>query len=437
MKVAALCAPFLHFLLVRESVALGSKSAIRRAIDLSNRANVDPALVGEACDLWGSILGDDDEGDGAPGSLPLPRSAMPAAHAMHASTLVRGGMDRLAVGAYEKALSYLPDAGGAQMTREEFDIRMGLGRSRQRLLEYDVAADVFLDAARFRDEIPRSLRSAATCMLRCGDVDRAIGILEDCRQDEAELVGMLGTLRYIRDGPGEAAERSVRGASSRSPLYGWVHLTMLRDDDRGIESVYPLGGEFRAHSSVNNSPFDDPSLIRLDDKILLHRMLVESDEGRRGFWPRGYIFPDEMDRFLDRESWRGDADWMVKERSGYGSNGNALTTTEDIASRPPSGPVLCQSLVEPPALLNGRKFSLRVYVIYFPSGWRGRQTVGAQVLISNEGKSLRFCVSLLHTVLTPLVLWHRAREACHVGLPAGRDGERRPVHDELRQRPVC
>lgn len=384
MKAAALCAPFL--VVRRGCAALVGRSAIRRAVDLSNLANADPTKVGEACDLWKSILGDND------GSLrlPLPRSAMPAAHAMHASTLVRGGRDRLAVRSYERALSYLPDAGGGEMTREEFDIRMGLGRSRQRLLEYAIAADVFLGAGRCREGVgSEPLRSAATCMLRCGDVGRAIGILEDAgdRGDDAELAGMLGALRYIRDGPGGAGERSVRGASSLSPLYGLVGLTMLRDGGRGIDSVDPFRGGFRAYSSANNSPFDDPGLIRLDDKILLHRMLVESDEGRRGYWPRGYVLPDEMDRFLDHESGRGDADWILKERSGYGSNGNALATTEDIASRPPSGRVLCQSLVEPPALLkaiarNGRKFSLRVYVVYFPSG---REPADAQVFVSNEG----------------------------------------------------
>ena len=388
MKAAALCAPF--FLLVRGSVAL-SKSDIRRAIDLSNRANADPALVGEACDLWRSILGDDgDDRDVAP--LPLPRSAMPAAHAMHASTLVRGGRDRLAVRSYERALSYLPPSD--DMTREEFDIRMGLGRSRQRLLEYGPAAGTFLGASRCREgDRSESSRSAATCALRCGDVGRAIGILEDYHgEDDAELEGMLETTRYIRDGRSwsrkarESALRNLWVASSHSPLYGWVYLTMLRDDGRGTEgTIDSFRGDFRAYSSVNNSPFDDPGLIRLDDKILLHRMLVESDEGRRGFWPRGYVLPDEMDGFLERESGRADAGWILKERSGYGSNGNALTTTEDVASRPPYGPLLCQSLVEPPALLNGRKFSLRVYVIYFPSGTRGRESVGAQVFLSNEG----------------------------------------------------
>ena len=395
-KATTLCAPF--FLLARGSVALSalSKSDIRRAIDLSNRANADPALVGEACDLWRSILGgDDDDRDVAP--LPLPRSAMPAAHAMHASTLVRGGRDRLAVRSYERALSYLPPSD--DMTREEYDIRMGLGRSRQRLLEYGPAAGTFLGASRCREgDRSESSRSAATCALRCGDVGRAIDILEDYRgEDDAELEGMLlegmlETLRYIRDGrswsgkASESALRCVRGASSRSPLYGWVYLTMLRDDGRGIdESIDTFRGDFRAYSSVNNSPFDDPGLVRLDDKILLHRMLVEPEGGRRGFWPRGYVLPDEMDRFLERESGRADADWILKERSGYGSNGNALTTTEDVASLPPSGPVLCQSLVEPPALLNGRKFSLRVYVVYFPSGMRGRESIDAQVFLSNEG----------------------------------------------------
>jgi len=69
--------------------------------------------------------------------------------------------------------------------------------------------------------------------------------------------------------------------------------------------------------------------------------------------------------------------WILKDRAGYGSYGNRLVTNQEALSyannnnknmnnKSDSESVLCQKLVDPPLLINGRKFSLRVYVVCIP-----------------------------------------------------------------------
>jgi len=64
-------------------------SKTKRAMELSNKANIDPSFADEACKLWHSILCD----DGDDNDMRLPLSAMPAAHALYASTFARVGRD--------------------------------------------------------------------------------------------------------------------------------------------------------------------------------------------------------------------------------------------------------------------------------------------------------------------------------------------------------
>jgi hypothetical protein len=74
------------------------------------------------------------------------------------------------------------------------------------------------------------------------------------------------------------------------------------------------------------------------------------------------------------ENYGKKSSWICKQRAGYGSHGNTVLTTNQafelssaMNENNSACTVLLQKMVEPPLLLNGRKFSLRVYVVLFGS----------------------------------------------------------------------
>lgn len=413
-------------------------SMTRRAIDLSNKANIDPSYANEACELWSSILNADDADSQ---SLPLPMGAMPVAHGIHASTLVRVGRDKDAIIEYQKALSYLKDGGALSkpLTKEEVDIRMGMGNSFQRLLRYREAANTFLDVSSRCLDINgnasdqsqeknwvqpahlNSLQSAALCFMRTGNLDAAISTMESFETQDANMSGILGALLLIQMQSSKAtmrdAEKLERVKTARellhyasndestTPLYNWLYLTTQTDPLDGIpsETFQCLKGDiYLAFAKINNSPFDDPGLVNLDDKILLHSAVMDHCHNAKEFWPQGYILPQNMLLFMDKCKGSANSDarymemknWILKERSGYGSHGNSIASANEAISMYDDAsiadPILCQRIVEPPMLIGGRKFSLRVYVIYFPggkfsSGEGDEEVFDAEIYVSNEG----------------------------------------------------
>jgi tetratricopeptide (TPR) repeat protein len=140
---------------------------------------------------------------------------------------------------------------------------------------------------------------------------------------------------------------------------------------------------------INIGAWDDPLLVYLDDKVLLHQVLTQQQHrtnvtvahSRHEFWPRGFILPEDFKQF--EESFFPIADnetntmWMLKQRAGYGSHGNqVIKDRHEVVDFFQSGgndakplrnkQILLQTIVHPPLLLqDGRKFSLRIYVIYF------------------------------------------------------------------------
>lgn len=399
-------------------------SKVRHAIELTNKANVDQSFCDESYRLWTEILSKDISTDDDEYKLPLPLGAMSASHGLFASTLVRMGKDKMAVVEYTNALNYLKEDGALSrpMTEEEFDIRVGMGRSLQRLLRYREASEVFIDVnARCENiivagETPNnemnwihlanviSIKSAALCFMRSGNLNSAISVLETYKGKDAEINAMNGALILIQLSSATSAlhnaderfERAMQRlcgamASLASCLYRWIH-TMSHINKPSLQPLADsLLCDYMMLVEANTSMLDDPGLINLDDKVLLHSILIGSR-----FWPRGFILPDDHALFLAEQSTNDvmeTKNWILKERSGYGSHGNIVLSTNDLLSMYEDGEIveaiLCQRIVNPPMMINCRKFTIRVYVIYFPgsiiASSHGEESKDVDVYISTEG----------------------------------------------------
>ena len=420
-----------------------SKALIAKAISLTNQANINPSYAEEACELWSSILYESD--------VCKDRSLAGFAdtmHALHASTLARIGRDKEALVEYKKSLNILGKSGATSKTatKADVDIRMGMGKTLQRLLRYDEAVNVFLGAARCCENITylqnkgeassswesishsESVRRATLCSMRLGDLDSAIAILESMnnlpgvqKEQDAEIAGMLGTLLLLKSSSSSSTstkvttnEQNARMADQllqyssekpASPLYNWLYHTSQpgRIISRPFESLQDMGKEiYLSFADANNSPFDDPDLVNLDDKILLQSMVMEplqfgTDVGK--FWPRGFVLPQEFDSFADeckhvRYEETDVKRWILKDRAGYGSHGNRIVSINEVLSTydPDKNstqqydPILCQRIVDPPMILDCRKFSLRIYVVYFPAATaRSANNHAAEIFLSTEG----------------------------------------------------
>ena len=396
-------------MVITQSVA----SATKTAMELSQKANIDPSFADEACQLWYSILCIDDD------EIPLPLSAMPAAHALYASTLARVGRDREALAQHDKSLFYFDKCNASkQITKAEADVLLAKSKSLQRLMRYRDAM-MLLKESFVRDSTDNvswlrncqseAIERAALCSMRMGDVDSSILILEEfensLNHDEhlnPNLAGMLGASLLLKTSKGENDESYLRALqmlqcasdSSVSPIYTWMHHLITKQTDFKPFDSFPT--IYAAFAEANNSPFDDPDLINLDDKVRLHSIIHEYE----AFCPLGYLLPLERDTMAREWANTVDSDelaWMLKDRAGYGSHGNNVATTTEVLSMYDSSrntnvheeSKLCQRIVHPPMLLNGRKFSLRVYVVYFPEGdaltSKGKQTQSAEVYVSTEG----------------------------------------------------
>lgn len=390
-------------------------------MELSNRANTDPSFGEEACSLWRSVLSSEESS--------LPAEALSVAHGLHACTLARIGKDNAAIREYATALELLKDcdAYSHQITKDEMSIREGMGRSLQRLFRYEDAANAFLEvtarcthnnttpnarASWKQISCSNSVRSAALCHMRNGDLVSAVSTIEKYGGTDEELDGMYGALLLLelsadsvpmqkatkrRENFFQKARKLLLKAASDdtlSPVYKWIYISStIEKRDRRIEPL-PRAREdrFLALAGINNSPFDDPGLINLDDKIRLHSILSGSSPDGFDFWPEGYILPDEYYCFRSDNENDVDLRWMLKERNGYGSHGNEIASTDKVLSMHGYGecvdPILCQRIIDPTLLIDGRKFSLRIYVVYFPRGVLPGyidKTFDARVYISTEG----------------------------------------------------
>ncbi|KAL7486647.1 hypothetical protein ACHAW6_012244 [Cyclotella cf. meneghiniana] len=236
-------------------------------------------------------------------------------------------------------------------------------------------------------------KRAALCCVRLGEVDSAINVINQFEKttkvkvQEPEIAGMKGVLLLLNSTSTLNRAKadcllSYASKNNVSILYKWVHYAMQHTQTQSHPfMILNSNNEDITQwlAEINNSAFDDPYLHFLDDKILLHTTVLKSIDESIKFYPEGFVLPGEISMFqdhckefsIDGGVWEKRR-WMLKDRSGYGSHGNRITSAKDVTAMYINArsdeSVLCQHIVHPPMLIDGRKFSLRIYVVYFPKG---------------------------------------------------------------------
>lgn len=376
-----------------------SKSVVtqmRRAIDLTQRANENPSFASEACTLWSTILTNNHD------DIALPKEAMSAAHALYASTLTRIGRDKDALIQYETSLGYIDKC---EVSVTEIDVRMGLGKSLQRLLRYGQARDTFLEVVsrctgceELKSSYSEAVQRAVICCMRLGDAKFALKIIAEFeattrnRSQDHAVIGMKGAILSLESRSQEdlGKARELLGNASEgsdSILCKWLYIATQEKLTESPSSfnVKSKRDTIQQFAEINNSAFDDPFLVYLDDKLLLHGVL-QSLEGADQFYPESFVIPHDLPLLKDTSKQQTDS-WILKERSGYGSHGNRIVSAAEVTDGIHiSESVLCQRIIHPPMLLDGCKFSLRIYVVYFSEvnvGSGGK--LDAEAYISTNG----------------------------------------------------
>lgn len=341
-------------------------SRVKAAITATKASQSNITLAYEACDTWSALPISDFSSD----------SVRAISFVLHATCLARVGRDAEAVGVYQSCLQmekYLEP-----MTLE--DVKIGRASALQRLMRYDEAMHQFLDGGNANR---RGIMGGVTCCLRLGQLERAVKLLET-QSSDVQSRAMLETLKLLQGSPIEVYQRELFNAAAvDSPLFRWIGQVTDVARTPGSNSFDHL-----EVSAINQSPLDDPLLLDLDDKVKLHRLLA--GEGK-SFWPIGFILPAEIDEFRRYATCPGegiDKDWILKSRAGYGSHGNEIMAANEVIKRygvTSSTEVhLCQRMVDPPLLLDNRKFSMRVYVYYFTNGSVFLSNLGLVKLASKE-----------------------------------------------------
>lgn len=271
--------------------------------------------------------------------------------------------------------------------------------------------------------VPTDALLLSSCLeyLETGNENRVVNRLQEVLDDALEASRIKG------DGIRPEEDNNTTNTSTTSfLLYRWILATLKRNHRHNNkrpnkeESASPQASEERTTAAtsttfdpkdlfmelirINTSPLDDPNLLRLDDKIKLHNMLT-TVEGRlktagelslssspplTSYWPDGLVLPAKSSEWKDmighhRDDEDSSSLWIAKSRAGYGSHGNRILTHAEASDEINGGivdetdkpahkeiktetePYLLQRMVDPLMLLNGYKFSLRIYVIYFSS----------------------------------------------------------------------
>lgn len=349
---------------------------LRVAIQLSNASPNNITAAHKSCQIWSELLNEQDS-LGFQGSHPPDVVALSLA--LYGSCLVRVGKDAEAVTVYDKALS---------LDSSRQDLHLSKAQALQRLLRYEDAGHIF---QALNSDV--GLIGAATCALRMGDLRSAQSALArvepSMKQASPALQGLVGTIRYLESGSFDASIINLlRSAARVDLLYRWIYsvLTRYREDMTTISEFKLPGDPLLSLLKLNLCPFDDPSLRLLDDKVQLHRILSKHADRTKSFWPPGMVLSTATTAAEVHETLYGrgaDSLYFLKERSGYGSHGNRILSgsevnviSQEVMGSMDDSERLLQAMVNPPMLVHGRKFSLRIYVIFFST---------AEVYLSSSG----------------------------------------------------
>jgi uncharacterized membrane protein len=355
------------------------RAAVNQAVQATKQATGNITAAFEACNRWNQVLTDP--------SKDIPESIRAMCYPLQASCLVRTGQDEEAIQAYDKAMQ-LKDLLNND-TRE--DVILGKAYSFQRLMKYDEAREQFQLSTS-----PKAARGAATCALRLGDIDAALVLLERQSERDLETNAMLATIQYLTVEPSleESTLDILKKAGALFPLYRWIHMALSKGKasfkNDGVPRTSPLD-----LAALNTCAFDDPLLIHLDDKVMLHKLLrtpplsPSSMSACDVFWPPGLILPAES-TILSQSTRLENVRWVSKKRAGYGSHGNAIVDSREAIQLSKTigalqDDMLLQRMIEPCLLLQGYKFSLRIYVVYFGTSAASSSNSPPEVFISTQG----------------------------------------------------
>jgi tetratricopeptide (TPR) repeat protein len=334
---------------------------IRLSINLTTQAQQNITAAHSAVSLWREILKDKDMIDG---------DIMILCNSLYASALCRSGNDPEAIQVYDRTISMF-DRNTAASTVA--DVRLGRGSVLQRSMRYKEAKEDFIYVFRnivdpdLKDKIEAAAFSAALCYARLGDSSSTETMLchflaeKDDKTVDPNLVAFLATLQLNSS---DHALQSLRESVKRegiSPVFKWILAVCTNENCNIIRDSSDID-ELIKLASINVSPFDDYQLVHLDDKVHLHDLIKTCPS-----WPLGFILPRDIHQLKVRLSDMKSDHWVWKERSGYGSHGNSILTTEEVIQKAVrlDRSVLCQKLIDPSILCQGRKFSIRIYVVYF------------------------------------------------------------------------
>ncbi|GFH59693.1 hypothetical protein CTEN210_16169 [Chaetoceros tenuissimus] len=338
---------------------------------------------------------------------------------LYASSLSRIGKDRDALRIHNETLLMMDQCRNQDLNFDTvLQTRIGRAESFIRLLNYDSAKMEYISLLQFLRELVQDFSSiqlqmskllyaAATCELRMGNPIGAIEMIESVVEQgnvdifeafDGDLIGLYGVLLYECNKNIEKGKAMIQHAAandSASPVYKWFHDVLNAKENvesNSFQTCLQDKNAFLRLVTMNLGPFDDPALLHLDDKVFLNDLLQEetSEHCTTHCLPKGFVLPREKDELKQYyKSNPSITSWMKKERSGYGSHGNQIiekNEIQDILGKDLSqydDEILCQRLIEPSMLLEGRKFTIRVYVIYFQESSIGKGDDDFRIL--NEG----------------------------------------------------
>lgn len=357
---------------------------IQRAVQLSSAGTSNITAAHNACQAWRPIIL---QAESAPEFFD--NTVLLLCQALYASSLVRTGRDDEAVSVYDLALNNsIPNTDGGPLNNQ-CDLLFGKAQAHRRLLQYGKAKESFQLLCTLNPNSYVYMMGTATCCMRLNQPDEACAAVEAyCdnvtpqdtnSNDVINARAFLAVLQYVlKKENASAIVMSLQKAATASLLYRWIYETLVSSDDNVLVTRKTLDADTSCDSlffqllQINLFPLDDPGLMVLDDKVHLHRLLGSSKEATR--WPLGLILPEEGSQLqgllLQQTTPKL---WIAKKRAGYGSHGNEIVSLQQMASRFSESThcqeeILLQELIDPTLLIDGRKFSLRIYVVYFSPG---------------------------------------------------------------------